>query len=133
MDRIVSARSFQDQGREYQLQAEGIFSGRDLLVLVNGGDKPHIGAVALASMVESPNIPQKQTTTPSVISAPGHKEYRLALAGAEKLSRALERTVAVAVGIHIDDITAGLIGKVEEEFNFLISDLVESILENRMK
>ncbi len=132
MERIIKTRTIQDQGREYRIQAEVLFSGRDICVVICGGDRPHIGAVALGSMAESPNDPQRRSATPSVIAVPGHKEYHLALAAAEQLSKALDRTVVVSVGIHIDGITPGLINKVEEEFHFLVADLVEAISKNSM-
>lgn len=129
MERINKTRTIRDQNREYLIRAEVLASGQDIHVVISGGDRPHIGAVALASVAESPNDHRKRSATPSVLTVPGHKEYQLALVGAEKLSKALERTVAVSVGIHIDDITPGLINKVEEEFYSLIADLVDAILE----
>lgn len=127
MERIIKTRTIQDQGREYRIQAEVLSSGRDICVVICGGDRPHIGAVALGSMAESPNDPRRRSATPSVIAVPGHKEYYLALAGAEQLSKALDRTVVVSVGIHIDGITPELINKVEEEFHSLVADLVKAI------
>jgi len=43
------------------------------------------------------------------------------------LSKALDRTVVVSVGIHIEGITPELITKVEEEFHLLVADLVDAI------
>lgn len=128
MEQIIKTRSFQGQASEYQIQAEVIASGSDLCVVISGGDRPHIGAVALASLTESPNHTQRQSVTPSVITVPGHKEYHLALMAAEQISKALKKTVVVSVGIHIEKITLELITKVEEEFQILVSDLVESLL-----
>jgi hypothetical protein len=126
---LIETRSFQYQGREYQLQAEVVSCGEDLCVLVSGGDRPHIGAAALGVWTSAANDPDRQTATPSVISVPGHKEGPLALAAAEKFSKTLERTVAVTVGIHIEDITPELISRVEEEFHLLVADLSEILLE----
>lgn len=127
MNRMVRTRSFTFQDKEYQVQAEVLVCGEDLCVVFGGGGQPHIGAVALATPTESANNPGKQTITPSVIARPGHKEYQLALEAAELLSRALERSVAVTVGIHIDGITPELINKIVEEFHNLVADLAEVI------
>ena len=127
MERIVKTRSFQDQDREYQIQADVLFCGRDICIVISGGDKPHIGAVALAFLAESPSPQQRLSATPSVIAVPGHKEYHLALAAAEQLSKTLKRTVVVTMGIHIDGITPELINKVEVEVQLLVADLAESI------
>ena len=127
MERIIKTRAFQDQDREFRIQAEVLSSGRDLIIVICGGDQPHIGAVALATMNKSPHDPLRRSATPSVIAVPGHKEYHLALAAAEQLAKALERTVVVTVGIHIDGITPQLINKVEDEFHSLVADLVDAI------
>lgn len=119
------SRSFQYQGREYHLQAEVVSCGEDLCVLISGGDRPHIGAAALAAVTESAHHPGKFAATPSVLSVPGHKEHQLALDAAERLSKALARTVVVTAGIHIEGITPGLIEQVVEEFNGLVAELAE--------
>ena len=126
---MIKTRSFRYQDKEYRLQAEIVTCGEDLCVLFSGGDRQHIGAAALGVWSSSANHPDRQTATSSVISVPGHKESELALASAEKLSRALERTVAVTVGIHIEDITPDLITRVVEEFHALVADLSESLQE----
>ena len=129
MERIVKTRSFQDQEREYWIQAEVLVCGRDICIVISGGDQPHIGAVALAFVAESHSHHQRWSATPSVIAVPGHKEYQLALAAAEQLSKILKRTVVVSVGIHIDGISPELINKVEVEVQLLVADLAESIPE----
>jgi len=127
VERIVKTRSFQDQDKEYQIQADVLFCGRDICIVISGGDQPHIGAVALALVAESPSHPRRWSATPSVIAVPGHKEYHLALSAAEHLSKTLERTVVVSLGIHIDGISPKLIKKVEDEVQLLVADLAESI------
>lgn len=124
---MIKSRTIQDQDREFRIWAEILSSGQDICVVICGGDRPHIGSVALASMAESPHDPRKRSATPSVITVPGHKEYNLALSAAEQLSKALDRTVVVSVGIHIEGITPELITKVEEEFHLLVADLVDAI------
>ncbi len=126
---MIKTRSFLFEGREYRLQAEVVSCGEDLCVLFSGGDQPHIGAAALGVWTSSPNNPEKRTATPSVIAVPGHKESQLALAAAEMLSKSLERTVAVTVGIHIEGITPELIDRVVEEFQAFVADLSISLLE----
>lgn len=120
---MIKARSFQYEGREYQLQAEVIPCGEDLCIVFSGGDRPHIGAAALAVVTGSGNHPEKTTVTPTVLSVPGHKEYQLALDAAERLAKDLACTVVVTVGIHIEGITPELIDRVVEEFNGLVVDL----------
>lgn len=126
---MIKTRSFRHQDREYRLRAEAVACGEDLCVMLSGGDRPHIGAAALAVLTPSANNPGKRTATPSVIAVPGHKEHQLALEAAERLSKSLERTVVVTVGIHIDGITPDLIDRVVEEFHSLVADISAAVLE----
>jgi hypothetical protein len=69
----------------------------DRLVTITGGSG-HIGAVALG-------IKTGGVATSSVITVPAHKEDRIARDAAEKLAKALGRTVVVLAGIHYDDMS----------------------------
>jgi hypothetical protein len=123
-ERLVNkTRSFQYQEREYSLRAEVVPCGSDTCIVITGGDQPHIGAAALGVVTGSAAHPGKSAVTSSVLSVPGHKEGQLALEAAERLSKVLESTVVVTVGIHIDGITPELIELVREEFNLLVADL----------
>lgn len=126
---MIKTRSFQYQDREYRLQAEIVPCGEDLCILFSGGDRPHIGVVALGAFTGSANHPAKKSVSPSLISVPGHKEGHLALSAVETLSKALKRTVVVTVGIHIEGISTDLIARVVEEFNTLVEDLSEFLIE----
>ncbi len=125
---MIRTRSFRYGEQEYQLQAEIISCGEDLCVLFSGGDQPHIGAAALGAWTSSVTNPDKKQATASLLTVPGHKEGPLALSAAEILTKALGKTVAVTVGIHIEDITPDLISRVVEEFNALVADLSETLL-----
>lgn len=72
--------------------------GDDLLLTLTGGNKPHIGAIALA-------IPYKQTSSASLLSVYGHKDGEIAKPIAEKVSKKLHKNVVVIVGIHLDNAT----------------------------
>ncbi len=71
--------------------------GGDLLVTITGGSA-HIGAVAVG-------IDSGGMATSSVITVPAHRDDRVVKDAAEKLAKALGRTVVVVAGIHYDDIS----------------------------
>ncbi len=73
--------------------------GRDLLVTVTGG-RAHVGAVAVG-------VTCGGLATSSVITVPAHREDRVVKDAAEKLAKALGRTVVVVAGIHYDDMDQG--------------------------
>lgn len=79
------------------LSLEEIEMGRDLLLVITGGDA-HIGAVSTAYLKESsPSGFEVETS-----SVPGHKEHVLTETFALTCALQLRRTVTVVMGIHFD-------------------------------
>lgn len=77
--------------------------GGDLLVTITGG-RAHIGAVAAG-------VTFGGLASSSVITVPAHRDDRVAKDAAEKLAKALDRSVVVVAGIHYDDMTKEEIGE----------------------
>lgn len=71
--------------------------GEDLCVTLSGGDRPHIGAMAL-------HVPG--TTPAAVLTVPRHRETELAQEVADRLGERLGVTVGVLCGIHVDSLRA---------------------------
>jgi hypothetical protein len=102
--------------------------GRDVLVAVWGGEKPHIGAVAVAQPRPSLKDPKVTSATASVFSYVGHKEDDLAKAAAEILAAALNTHVVVTAGIHWDNLTQAGIQKVIAHSQILVDLILERIV-----
>lgn len=81
--------------------------GRDLAVSLCGGDRAHIGAVAVSQSRPSLEPGGASSATTSVIALLGHKEDDLARALAARFAAHLGAAVSVACGIHMDDIRPG--------------------------
>jgi gallate decarboxylase subunit D len=79
--------------------------GCDLQVALRGGDREHIGAVAVSQPRQSLRAGGARSATTSVIALLGHKEDELARRVAGRLASSLGVTVCVACGIHVDDIS----------------------------
>jgi len=109
--------------KEYNLEAAVRSIGEDLLVAIWGGERPHIGAVAIAQPRQSLQDPDRISSTASVFCLLGHKEDNLAKAAAEILAAALDTTVVVTAGIHWDNLDAAGIRKVLQNSEVLI-DLI---------
>ena len=88
----------------YDLTASVRWIGPDLLVAIWGGEKPHIGAVAVAQPRPSLKDPEVTSATASVICNVGHKEDDLVKAASEILASVLKTQVVVAAGIHWDNL-----------------------------
>lgn len=106
--------------------------GRDLSVTLAGGEREHIGAVALAQPRPSLEAGGGVSATTSVLALLGHKEDELARRLAAELAAALDRVVCVACGIHLDAITPEELALVEALARDLATGLLERLrLDNR--
>lgn len=79
-----------------------IESGDQLTAVVRGGERPHVGAVAVAVPRPSLRDPFKTSSTSSVITLLGHKDDEIARPVSERMSKALNRVVVVVAGVHVD-------------------------------
>jgi hypothetical protein len=112
---------------EYDLSAGVRIIGRDILVAIWGGEKPHIGAVAAAQPRPSLKDPHVTSSTASVICYLGHKEDELAKAAAEILAAAFNTNVVVTAGIHWDNISKEGIRSIQKNSEILVDSVVGKI------
>jgi hypothetical protein len=99
--------------------------GEDLLVVIWGGERPHIGAVAIAQPRPSLRDHLRTSATASVFCYPGHKDDIIAKEAAERISSVLNMNATVTVGMHWEGIN-------EEGIKVAIAnsrELVEMIIE----
>lgn len=84
------------------IQARLTQAGTDLVVVVTGGDAPHVGSVVLAQPGES----NRTGVTCSVLTIPPHKEEAIARPIAEAVSLASGQVTLVTAGIHEEKLDA---------------------------
>lgn len=108
----------------YQVQASALLIGDDLAVMVYGGDKPHVGAIAVSIPRPSLDDPQVISSTTSVYAFIGHKEDELSKKMASKLASTLKRKVILTVGIHVDNITPAGIHEIENNCVKILEQLL---------
>jgi len=112
----------------YDLEASVRLIGQDLLVAIWGGEKPHIGAVAVAQprpSLRDPNI--TSATASSVFCFIGHKEDELAKAISEVLASVLNTQVVVTAGIHWDNISGEGIRKIIRNSEILVDLIMDKV------
>ncbi len=74
---------------------------KDILTLIYGGDKPHIGALAIGV----PGLGEftgKEQVSVSVFTVPGHRDYELVSKPANLFSSKTKGKTVVVAGVHIE-------------------------------
>ena len=87
--------------------------GSDILVSIWGGNRPHIGAVGMATPRPSLRDPKEWSATSSSFTFVGHKEDTVVKRISEMLASRLRTNVVVTAGIHWDAISAKEIKTIE--------------------
>ncbi len=80
--------------------------GWGLVVFVRGGEKPHLGGVALASPGGKAHGQKLSSCDLWTITVPGHKDAELAQKIAKKICKASGEPVSVSLGIHVEQAEA---------------------------
>jgi hypothetical protein len=115
------------RAKAYNVEAEAVWVGADLLVYIWGGEEPHIGAVAAAQPRPSLGNPDATSATASVLSYLGHKEDVLVKRAAESLASALRTNVVVTAGIHWDNLDEPGLNTVRSNSLRLIDSLIQKL------
>lgn len=76
--------------------------GEDVVAIVCGGEKPHVGAISVAIPRPSLRDPKKLSCTSSVFTLIGHKDDEVARPASEEFARELNRVAVVSAGIHVE-------------------------------
>ena len=79
--------------------------GEDLVISVEGGQKPHIGCVIQSVPRPSLTGDGNFSATSSVLNLTGHKDEYLCRKLSEQICAACQTTVVCTGGVHIDQIT----------------------------
>ena len=80
--------------------------GEDLVVVVGGGQRPHVGCVVLAQPQPAKAKNGGWSVSCSVLTIPPHKEEPIARGIAARLAEAIGRPTVVTAGVHDDDLDA---------------------------
>ncbi len=123
---MMKVLQFTKGDQPHLVEAEVVFCGEDLVIAVCGGLRYHTGAVGIAYSHPSIKNPAHKTTTSSVITIAGHKEDEIAKSAAQLISNAKNRTVTIAVGLHIDDASQEDIDRLLANFDLVIKDILDS-------
>jgi hypothetical protein len=113
---------------KFKVEATCIVTKDGILTTILGGEKPHIGAVALAMPRPSLRNRRKTSATTSVLTVIGHKDDEIAKPAAELMAKKFKTPVVVVAGVHIDRAT-------EQDVKTLFTNAMKAVsrIVNRMK
>jgi len=86
--------------------------GEDILIVIRGGDRPHIGSCVLSVPRPSLADDKKISCTSSVLNLSGHKDENICRLVAESFCKKFNTTVICTGGFHCDNLTAEKISEV---------------------
>lgn len=89
----------------WRVSATAIATGDGVTIHLGGGERPHVGAVAIAIPRPSLRDPARTSATSSVITVTGHKDDELAKPLAELAAARLGQVAVVVVGVHVEGAT----------------------------
>ena len=92
--------------------------GEDILIIIRGGDKPHIGSTILAIPRKSLADAEKISCTSSVINVLGHKDEFICRLVAENFCKKYNAVTVCTGGFHVDNLSAEKIQEVIDACNF---------------
>ncbi len=73
-----------------------------VIVELLGGERPHVGAVALGMPRPSLEDPSRVSSNVAVVPVLGHKDDEVARPAAARAAQELNRIVVVVAGLHVD-------------------------------
>lgn len=106
------------------LEVSAAFVGEDVLVCLQGGERPHLGCVVQTEPRESLTGDGSVSATSSVLNYPGHKDEVVCRYAAEKISQELKRRVVCTGGFHKDGITIEEIREVQRAVETVTEKIV---------
>ncbi|HOR00878.1 MAG TPA: hypothetical protein PLJ35_18850 [Anaerolineae bacterium] len=114
------------EGR-YWVEGTAIATGAGVTIHLSGGDRPHVGAVALGVPRPSLRDPARSSATVSVLTLTGHRDDELARPLAQLAAARLRQPVVVVVGVHVDGATPEDIARLSEHTSAAAESLLKQL------
>lgn len=112
---------------KYKVFAYVVYIGNDICIIIGGGEKPHVGAAAVAVSRKSLKNDGTNSASVSVICITGHKDDEIARKAALTISSKFNINVVVSVGIHIDSASSYDINILQKNFEFILEKINVSL------
>lgn len=101
--------------------------GNDVVAVISGGDRPHVGAISVAIPRPSLKDASKLSATSSVFTLTGHKDDEVTRPASEALAKELNGVAVVSAGVHIDGASREDIRKLVENTKKALKDAIRML------
>jgi hypothetical protein len=119
--------SVEDSSGGRRIEATVNAVGEDLVIVVGGGERPHVGCVVLAQPGASKGNGGSWSASCSVLTIPPHKEEPIARGIASRIAEEFGTVTVVTAGIHEDNLDpmgiAAYLRLGEELANKIVSEM----------
>lgn len=105
--------------------------GRDVIAAISGGERPHVGAVAVAIPRPSSKDASKLSSTSSVFTLVGHRDDGVARMASEELAKKLNRVAVVSAGIHMEKASEADIRKLVGNAEKAVKEVIRIFLNQK--
>ena len=105
---------------KFKVEADCIVTEDGILAAVLGGEKPHIGAVALSVPRASLRDRRKTSATTSILTLVGHKDDEIAKPAAEFIAKEFKVPAIVVAGVHVNKAT-------KQDVNKLLANAMKAV------
>lgn len=116
---------------KYEVKLTAVSSGKELTVVISGGEKPHIGAIAISIPRPSLEDSNKMSASTSVFTLVGHKEDELSKQMAENITKLTEKVTVMIMGLHIDKATPQDIKSLNQNTQKVVDKLRETLVKKK--
>lgn len=100
---MIKQKMFSAGEGKYKITLIATITEEGLVAQIYGGEKPHLGAIAMSTPRPSLADPEQVSCSTIVIPLPGHKDDQVAKPVAEEIAKAWGSQVLTVVGVHVDN------------------------------
>lgn len=124
---MVLKKSYSAGTGKYQIIMLATITEDGVVAQIYGGEKAHVGAIALSIPGPGAAAPEKVSCSTTVVPLLGHKDDEVARPVAEELAKTWGSPVVVVAGIHVDNANKEDIRKLLHNCKEVARELIQEL------
>lgn len=101
------------------IDLKGTYVGEDLIIIISGGDRPHIGSISYGGQ----GFENKEFKDNTIIYK-NHKEHIISQRFSQRIDEVFKGNYIISAGIHLDNITKEEIEIVQRMSEELLEEII---------